>query len=193
MYNEKYKNQYLIKPAEDGTRADTKLAVEHSDEAVDELLKQGYVLVCDADFQKLIGNADKPYSIAMDGTLYETPPYVPPLEEVQAAKLSELKTTRDTLETEPIEYNGSRYDYDDKARERINAAIIALDVQGADASIDWTTADNQDVKVTADDLRCVIAAVAQRSNALHVAYRAAKDKVEAATTVAEVEAITLDA
>ena len=38
----------------------------------------------------------------------------------------------------------------------------------------------------------VIAMVANRSNALHVAYRAAKDKVEAATTVAEVEAITLD-
>ena len=69
----------------------------------------------------------------------------------------------------------------------------AADMQGADATITWTTADNQDVKVTADDLRCVIAAVAQRSNALHVAYRAAKDKVGQATTVAEVEAITLDA
>ena len=60
------------------------------------------------------------------------------------------------------------------------------------ASIDWTTANNADVKVTADDLRCVIAMVAQRSNALHVAYRAAKDKVEAATTVAEVDAVTLN-
>ena len=87
------------------------------------------------------------------------------------------------------------YDYDDKARERINAAIIALDVQTAQAkataSIDWTTADNQDVKVTADDLRCVIAMVAQRSNTLHVAYRVAKGKVEQATSVSEVEAITL--
>ncbi|WP_418309323.1 DUF4376 domain-containing protein, partial [Phascolarctobacterium succinatutens] len=79
----------------------------------------------------------------------------------------------------------------DKARERINAAIIALDVQGADASIDWTTADNADVRVTANDLRMVIAAVAQRSNALHVAYRVAKAKVEQATSVAEVETITL--
>lgn len=192
MYNEKYVDMYLIKPAADGSREDTKLAVEHSDEAVAELLEQGYVLVGDDDFQKLIGNADKPYSIAMDGTLYETPPYVPPLEEVQATKLYELKSTRDTLETEPIEYQGNRYDYDDKARERINAAIIALDVQGADASIDWTTADNADVKVTADDLRMVIAMVAQRSNALHVAYRVAKDKVEAATTVAEVDAVTLN-
>ena len=113
------------------------------------------------------------------------------LDELKADKILELKSTRDTLETEPIEYNGNCYDYDEKARERINAAIIALDVQGADASLDWTTADNADVKVTANDLRMVIAIVAQRSNALHVAYRAAKEKVEAATTIAEVNAIKL--
>ena len=117
------------------------------------------------------------------------------LDEVKAAKIAELKAERDSKEVEPITYNGNSYDYDDKARERINAAIIALDVQTAQtkatASIDWTTADNQDVKVTADDLRCIIAMVAQRSNALHVAYREAKAKVEQATTVAEVEAITL--
>ena len=115
------------------------------------------------------------------------------LDEVKADKVQSLKTERDSKEVEPITYNGNSYDYDDKARERINAAIIALDVQGADASIDWTTADNADVRVTANDLRMVIAMVAQRSNALHVAYRAAKDKVEQATTVAEVEAVTLDA
>lgn len=113
------------------------------------------------------------------------------IDEVKADKVQSLKTERDSKEVEPITYNGNSYDYDDKARERINAAIIALDVQGADASIDWTTADNADVRVTANDLRMVIAMVAQRSNALHVAYRAAKDKVEQATTVAEVEAVTL--
>ena len=116
--------------------------------------------------------------------------YVPPtFEEIVAAKLSELKTTRDNLETEPIEYNGNHYDYDEKARDRINAAIIALSLQGEGASIDWTTADNQDVKVTANDLRMVIAAVAMRSNALHTAYRVAKAQVEAATTKAEIDAI----
>ena len=113
------------------------------------------------------------------------------LDEVKADKVQSLKTERDNREVEPITYNGNSYDYDDKARERINAAIIALDVQGADASIDWTTADNADVRVTANDLRMVIAAVAQRSNALHVAYRVAKAKVEQATSVAEVETITL--
>lgn len=118
------------------------------------------------------------------------------LEQVKAEKINVLKAERDSKEVEPIEYNGNSYDYDDKGRERINAAIIALDVQTAQAkataSIDWTTADNQDVKVTADDLRMVIAAVAVRSNALHTAYRTAKGKVEAATTAAEVEDVTFE-
>lgn len=115
------------------------------------------------------------------------------LDEVKVDKVQSLKTERDSKEVEPITYNGNSYDYDDKARERINAAIIALDVLGANASIIWTTADNADIKATADDLRAVVASVARRSNTLHIAYREAKDKVEQATTVAEVEAVTLDA
>lgn len=192
--NDKRVNQYLILP-EAGQRKDTKLAVEHSEEQIAEMLKQGYVIVNHDDFNKLIGNADGEYLIADDGRVYPKPAPTDAelLAAAKPAKIAALKAERDAAEVEPITYNGNRYDYDDKARERINAAIIALDVQGADASIDWTTADNADVKVTADDLRMVIAMVAQRSNALHVAYRAAKDKVEAATTVAEVEAITLDA
>lgn len=192
--NDKRVNQYLVLP-EAGQRKDTKLAVEHSEEQIAEMLKQGYVIVNHDDFNKLIGNADGEYLIADDGRVYPKPAPTDAelLAAAKPAKIAALKAERDSKEVEPITYNGNRYDYDDKARERINAAIIALDVQGADASIDWTTADNQDVKVTADDLRCVIAAVAQRSNALHVAYRAAKDKVEQATTVADVEAVTLDA
>lgn len=115
-----------------------------------------------------------------------------PIENVKQRKILMLKRQRDTAEVEPIEYNGHSFDYDDKARDRINAAIISLSLQGEGATIDWTTADNQDVKVTANDLRCVIAMVAQRSNALHVAYRAAKDKAEQATTVTEIEAVTLN-
>ncbi len=115
-----------------------------------------------------------------------------PIETLRERKIMELKRQRDSKEVEPITYNGHVFDYDDKARDRINAAIIALSLQGADASIDWTTADNQDVKVTANDLRMVIAAVAVRSNKLHTAYRVAKEKVEAATTAAEVEAVTFE-
>ena len=114
-----------------------------------------------------------------------------PLENVKQRKIMELKRRRDKAEVVPITYNGHIFDYDDKARDRINAAIIALSLQGEGATIDWTTADNQDVKVTANDLRMVIAAVAVRSNTLHMAYRKAREQVEATSTAEEVEAVTM--
>lgn len=112
-----------------------------------------------------------------------------PFDNVRAHKIFELKAERDNKEVEPITYNGNSYDYDSKARERINAAIIALDQQGADAAIAWTTADDNDITVTAADLRAVIAAVAVRSNALHVKYRTLKQQVQECKTTEELEAI----
>ncbi len=171
-------------------------------------LQEGFASIWNGKWENIEDNRGKEYWLETDtfgtpaktmkelgafpaGAVFTAPAKT--LEQLKADKINELKPIRDAEEVKPIEYNGNLYDYDEKARDRISAAIIALSLQGEGASIDWTTADNQDVKVTANDLRMVIAMVAQRSNALHVAYRAAKDKVEAATTVAEVEAITLDA
>ena len=114
-----------------------------------------------------------------------------PIEYLKERKIETLKMQRDEAEVEPIIYQGYSFDYDDKARERINAAIIALEVTGTSAILTWTTADNQDVKVTASDLRAIIAQVALRSDKLHTAYRKAKEKVEAAITKAEVKNIVL--
>lgn len=115
-----------------------------------------------------------------------------PIGNVRVRKIMELKRQRDDAEVEPIAYGGHLYDYDSKARDRIAAAIIALDVQGDGAKISWTTADNEDAVVTAQELRMIIASVAARSNALHTAYRAAKAQVEAASTAEEVEAVTMN-
>lgn len=112
-----------------------------------------------------------------------------PLEVIKQRKITELKYQRDKAEVTPIEYNGHSYDFDSKARDRISAAIIALELQGEGAAIEWTTADNADTPVTANDLKMIIAAVAVRSNKLHTAYRVTKEKVEAATTAADVEAV----
>ena len=114
------------------------------------------------------------------------------LDSVKEHKILTLKIQRDNLEVEPIAYNGHSYDYDSKARDRISAAIIALELQGEGATIEWTTADNDDAVVTAQDLRMIIASVAARSNKLHTAYRAAKAQVEAAVTADEVKAVTMN-
>lgn len=89
------------------------------------------------------------------------------IESIKEHKILTLKIQRDNAEVEPIEYKGYLYDYDEKARDRINAAIIALELQGEGATIEWTTADNADTPVTANDLKMIIAAVAVRSNKLH--------------------------
>ncbi len=114
------------------------------------------------------------------------------IETIKQRKILMLKRQRDNAEVAPIPYNGNAYDYDSKARERIAAAIVALDVQGEDANIAWTTADNEDAVVTAQDLRMIIASVAARSNKLHTAYRTAKAQVEAAGTAEEADAVTLE-
>lgn len=114
-----------------------------------------------------------------------------PIEYVRERKIIELKRQRDNAEVEPVEYGGHLYDYDSQARDRISAAIIWLDAQGDGAKISWTTADNVDAVVTAQDLRMIIAAVAVRSNALHTAYRAAKAQVEAAQSKVEIDTISI--
>lgn len=110
------------------------------------------------------------------------------LEQLKADKINELKTIRDTEEVKPIAYNGNLFDFDNKARDRINSAIIALSITGQ--SIEWTTADNINVLVTANDLRGVIAAVALRSNDLHIKYRELKEQVLACSTKEELENIS---
>lgn len=115
-----------------------------------------------------------------------------PLEVIKQRKITELKYQRDKAEVEPIIYQGYSFDYDDKARDRISAAIVALEVLGASVTLIWTTAENKDVKVTASDLRGIIAQVALRSDKLHTAYRKAKEKVETAITKAEVENVVLE-
>ena len=188
--NSKRVNQYLILP-DNGQRKDTKLAIEYDEEQITEYLKQGYVIVNLADFNKLIGNAGSAYLIADDGSVYPKPAPTDAelLASAKVAKIAELKAQRDTAEVEPINYQGYSFDYDSKARERISAAIIALDLQGAGADIAWTTADNQDVSVTAADLRAIVAAVAVRSNALHIKYRSLKAQVQACSSAGDVEAI----
>lgn len=112
-----------------------------------------------------------------------------PIEYFKNRRIETLKMQRDKAEVEPIEYKGYFFDYDEKARDRINAAIIALELHGANADIAWTTADNQDVSVTATDLRAIVAAVAVRSNALHIKYRRLKAQVQACSSAGDVEAI----
>lgn len=171
------------------------------------ITQEGYVSVFkEGAWENLEDNRGKEYWLQDDvygapahkmetlGALPTDAVFTPPkktIKQVKQEKIVELKIMRDSKEVEPIDYQGYSFDYDSKARERISAAIVALEVAGASATLTWTTADNKDVKVTASDLRAIIAQVALRSDKLHTAYRKAKEKVETATTKEEVKAINL--
>ena len=116
----------------------------------------------------------------------EPEPEPPTLDEVKSQKIRELKGIRDTKEVEPIRTNKGIFDYDEKARDRIKDAMVALKYS---SKIEWTLADNTDVSVSQLDLENVILAVASRSNDLHIKYRELKQRVNAAQTVEKVEAI----
>lgn len=120
-----------------------------------------------------------------DGAIFTAP--IKTLSEAQEDAILLLKQARDTAEVEPIEVGGNTYDYDDKARERINAAIVALD--GTNQTLSWTTADNKEAIVDAEDLKNIVRAAAVRSNILHTKYREKKEEVKDAKTVKEVEKI----
>lgn len=126
-------------------------------------------------------------TIVDQGEYYEVIQLPFSLDETKGRKIDELKTARDAAEVEPIEYSGNRYDYDDKARDRINAAIIALD--GTTQTLSWTTADNTEAIVNAEDLKAIVRAVAVRSNELHTRYREKKEAVMQATNAEEVASI----
>lgn len=109
------------------------------------------------------------------------------IDDVKIRKINELKQRRDIEEQTPISYSGYRWDFDDKAIQRINGAIIAL---GENGTITWTSADDEEIRdVNAEDLRGVISASAIRSNALHIKYRLLRERIELAETLEEVEAI----
>lgn len=108
------------------------------------------------------------------------------IDELKQDKIQELKSERDQLEVEPID----NFDADEKSIMRINTAIGVMDV--TKTPIEWTMSDNTTKEVTADDLRNVIVKIGIRSNQLHESYRVAKEKVNAATTKEEVEAVKLE-
>ena len=185
------KNQYVfIIDPQTGERKATYLVGVHGSleeilqKAADEYPGNSPVEGNDEMFNDLVGKN----MLYINGECVERPPYVQPLEDVIAAKLTELKGIRDAKELEPVQYGDNLFDFDTKSFDRINAAIIALDQ--THGTIGWTTADNTVVEVTADTLRGVIAAAAARSNLLHIRYRELKESITAATDKATVLSTT---
>lgn len=129
--NDKRVNQYLILP-NNGQRKDTKLAVEHSEEQIAEYLSQGYVIVNQVDFNKLIGNAGGEYLIADDGSVYEKPAPTDAelLPAAKQAKLAEISqwTAANIIGGFVSNASGEPVRYDSDVDTQLTMQGIALNV-----------------------------------------------------------------
>lgn len=115
----------------------------------------------------------------------------PVLDDVKANKKHELKYERDKREVAVIAYKGKQFDYDDKARERLNIARQALEDNNLPKQM-WTCADNTDIELTVEDFKNINSLAAQRSGQLHDQYRKLCNHIDGLQTKEEIEKITFD-
>lgn len=113
----------------------------------------------------------------------------PALEEIKLQKIEELKQERTKREEAPVEFSGKLWDFDAKSRDRITAAITALEISEIEYIV-WTAYDDTSSALTANDLKGIIATAAIRGNELHEQYRVLRDAVNAATLQEEIDAIS---
>ena len=115
----------------------------------------------------------------------------PVLDDVKANKKHELKYERDKREVAVIDYKGKQFDYDAKARERLNIARQALEDNNLPKQM-WTCADNTDIELTVEDFKNINSLAAQRSGQLHDQYRKLCNHIDGLQTKEEIEKITFD-
>ena len=131
------------------------------------------------------------YIRGVDGKPKEKPTYVPTLSELQDAAWSRIKSERDRREQAGAPYLGKVLDSDEKSVTRISIAVQAAQAAisaGTPFSLYWTMQDNSVVTMTAAEVVGMSVALAAHSNALHLAARAVREKIFAATDATGVEA-----
>ena len=111
------------------------------------------------------------------------------LEAVKSDKWVEVRTARDAAEHGGFTWDGSVFDSDPESQTKIIGATQLANMNPASFLMDWTLQDNTVRTLTGAQMVAVGQALAVHVNAQHVLGRTLRQQIEAATTVAEVNAI----
>ena len=122
---------------------------------------------------------------------YTTKQWVDPrtLSDLQVAKWEQIKRARVNAEFGGFTWDGSPFDSDAISQSRIQGAV-QLAAVAPGFTIDWTLANNSVRNLNGEDLANVSAALGMHIAAQHANARLLRSQIEAATTVAEVDAVT---
>lgn len=103
--------------------------------------------------------------------------------------LESAKQQQSADDAAPITVGARTFDADAESRAKLLEQAIAASIAGAAYSVDWLLADGTVARLTASDLKDVVAALAKRSADVHVQSRARKAQIQAARSVDELSAI----
>jgi hypothetical protein len=121
-----------------------------------------------------------------------TPPRWPDVATGQEDVWAACRLRRDALEAAGFEYLGHPMDSDPRAVQRINTAVQAAQAalaMGAPFQIGWTCKDGHVLPLDAYGMIGMPVALAMHANGLHLVARGFKDRIAAAASIADMEAI----
>jgi hypothetical protein len=138
-----------------------------------------------------VGMAVPPNSTFADGAVIPPPPPTDAelVTEARTAAWSRTKAFRQSLLTLPVTVGTLTFDATEVSQARILAAIQMADLVGPAWSATWTLADNSSAEVDRATLAAVVVAVGVRTDGIFAQARTLREQIDAAQTVAEVEAV----
>ena len=100
-------------------------------------------------------------------------------------KLAEVNNWRDSQLTQPVEYSGHVFDFDQASQFRVLAVVMS----GAGSPTGfWTTADNIDVPADHDFMLGLYTAMVTKFSTIHAAQRSMKNELIAMQSNADIAA-----
>lgn len=121
---------------------------------------------------------------------YESKVWQLDLDQCKKDKWAEIKVKRDQVEFGGFTWDGSVFDSDPLSQSRIQGAAQLATLSPTTFSIDWTLADNTVRTLSASQMVEVGETLGIHVATQHTIARGLRQQIDAATTAAEVEAIT---
>jgi len=114
------------------------------------------------------------------------------IEKIKEAKKSLIETAYQTAITAPIAYMSTSFQADNASQDILVKVLVGMQVAGATPSgFAWIDANNAAVPMTLADLQGFYGAIIARGQVEFAKRLVAKNAINVATTIAEVEAVVL--
>ena len=112
----------------------------------------------------------------------------PPIEIWRAAGRDRVNAIKRNKEYAPIDFDGDVFDASRDSQQKMIAAGSFM----SGLFVNWITADNRPVRMTAADFRALVSKIMARTDAAYHAALTAKTEIDAAQTQAEIDAIVAE-